>query len=138
MRFAFPCLFNRDYAPTRAVTFVSDERSGPWFEVQPGATIPAGTLVGLFSGHIFLGAGVRGTRTISIPPAAAAAAAWRLAVDGAARSSRFPSAVVAALYSHPCSEATVTGSCWHDGPVPCLLAHTVRDLRPTDRLAWIS
>ncbi len=59
LRFAFPCLFNRDYAPTRAVMFVSDERSGPRLEVRPGAWIPAGTLVGLFSGHIFFGEGVR-------------------------------------------------------------------------------
>ena len=53
LRFAFPCLFNRDYGPTRAVAFVPDERSGPRLVVRPGASIPAGTLVGLFSGHIF-------------------------------------------------------------------------------------
>jgi hypothetical protein len=93
LRFTFPCLFNRDYGPTRAVTLVSDERSGPRLEVRPGASIPAGSLVGLFSGHIFLGDGVRGTSTISIPPGPAGSGARHLAVDGAARSSRFPSAV---------------------------------------------
>jgi hypothetical protein len=122
LRFAFPCLFNRDYAPTRAVTFVSDDRSGPRLEVRPGALIPAGTLVGLFSGHI--------TRTISIPPATTGSRAWHLAVDGAAR----PSAVAAALYGHSCAAATVTGSWWCEGQVPCLLAYTARDLRSADRL----
>jgi hypothetical protein len=85
--------------------------------------------------HLF-GDGTRGTRTISIPPAAAGPRAWHLAVDGAARSSRFPSAVEAALYEHSCSAATVSGSWWHEGPVPCLLAYTARDLRSGDRLSW--
>ncbi len=44
LRFAFPCLFSRDYWPTRAVAFVPDERSGPRLVVRPGASIPAGTL----------------------------------------------------------------------------------------------
>ena len=98
LRFAFPGLFSRDYGPTRAVAQFSDDRSGPRLEVRPGASIPAGSLVGLFSGHLFVGAGVRGTSTISIPPGAAVPGALHLAVDGAARSSRFPSAVEAALY----------------------------------------
>jgi hypothetical protein len=136
LRFAFPCLFSRDYGPSRAVTLVSDDRSGPRLEVRPGAAISAGTLVGLFSGHIFVGAGVRGTSTLSIPPGAAGLGALPLAVDGAARSSRFPSAVEAALYEHSCATATVTGSWWFEGPVPCLIAHTSRDLRPGDRLTW--
>ena len=136
LRHAFPGLFSQGYAPTRAVTFISDERSGPRIEVRPGACIPAGTLVGLFSGHIFFGDGVRGTRTFSIPPAAAGPRAWHLAVDGAARSSRFPSPVEAALYEHSCTTATVTGSWWFEGPVPCLVAHTARDLRSADRLTW--
>ncbi len=59
-----------------------------------------------------------------------------LAVDGAARSSRFPSAVEAALYGHSCSAPTVVGSWWHEGPVPCLLAHTVHDLHQVVRLTW--
>ena len=136
LRFAFPCLFNRDYGPTRAVMLVPDERSGPRLEVRPGAFIPAGTLVGLFSGHIFVGDGVRGTSTLSIPPGTAGPGALHLAVDGAAWSSRFPSTMVAALYSHSCAAATVTGSWWFDGRVPCLLAHTSRDLLPGDRLTW--
>ena len=45
---AFPCLFDGDYAPTRATMLFSDERSGTWIVVWPGASIPAGTLVGLF------------------------------------------------------------------------------------------
>ena len=57
LRFAFPCLFSQDYGPTRAVIFVPDDRSGPRLVVRPGASIPAGTLVGLFSGHIFVGDG---------------------------------------------------------------------------------
>ena len=71
LRFAFPGLFSRDYGPTRAVAQFSDDRSGPRLEVRPGASIPAGSLVGLFSGHLFVGAGVRGTSTISSPPGAA-------------------------------------------------------------------
>ncbi len=68
LRFAFPCLFSESYGPTRAVTFVPDGRFGPRLVVRPGASIPAGTLVGLFSGHVSVGAGVRGTSTVSIPP----------------------------------------------------------------------
>ena len=136
LRVSFPRLFDRDYAPTRAVSVVLDDSTGPRLTVRPGAVVPAGTLVGLFSGHIFIGAGARGTRTISIPPAAGAAAALQLAVDGAARSSRFPSAAEAALYSHSCTAATVVGTWWMDGPVPCLVAHTSRRLTQLDRLVW--
>jgi hypothetical protein len=136
LRFAFPGLFSRDYGPTRAVAQVFDDRSGPRLEVRPGASIPAGSLVGLFSGHLFVGTGVRGTRTISIPPGAAVPGALHLAVDGAARSSRFPSAAEAALYGHSCTTATVVGSWWFDGPVPCLVAHASRTLLPGDCMTW--
>lgn len=136
LRASFPRLFDRDYAPTRAVSVVPADSTGPRLMVRPGAVVPAGALVGLYSGHIFIGAGARGTRIISIPPAAGAAAALQLAVDGAARSSRFPSAVEAALYGHSCSAPTVAGSWWHDGLVPCLLAHTVRELHQGDCLVW--
>ena len=45
----FPCLFSRGYAPTRAMMLVSDDdRSGPGLAVRPGASVPAGTLVGPF------------------------------------------------------------------------------------------
>ncbi len=57
-------------------------------------------------------------------------------MDGAARSSRFPSTVVAALYGQSCAAATVTGSWWYEGPVPCLLVHTVRNLHLADCLTW--
>jgi hypothetical protein len=136
LRHAFPCLFSQSYGPTRAVTSVPDGRPGPRLVVRPGASIPAGALVGLFSGHIFVGDGVRGSSTVSIPPGRAGPGGRGLAVDGAARSSRFPSAVEAALYGHSCANATLTGSWWFDGPVPCLLAHTARDLSAGDHLTW--
>ena len=136
VRSAFPCLFDRDYAPARAVTLTPGERYSPRLEVRPGATIPADTLVGLFSGHICCGLGVRGTRRLSIPPVASGATSLQLAVDGAARSSRFPSAVEAALYGHSCSASTVVGSWWLEGPVPCLLARTARVLHQGDALLW--
>jgi hypothetical protein len=136
MRFSFPCLFDRDYAPSRAVTLIPGERYTSRLEVRPGATIPARTLVGLFSGHICCGLGVRCTCRISIPPVALGATLLQLAVDGAARSSRFPSAVEAVLYGHSYSAPTVVGFWWHEGPVPCLLAHTARDLCQGDALLW--
>ena len=136
LRHAFPCLFSQSYGPTRAVAYVPDGRFGPRLVVRPGAFIPTGALVGLFSGHIFVGDGVRGTRTVSIPPGRAGPRGRGLAVDGAARSSRFPSAVEAAIYDHSCAAATLTGSWWFDGPVPCLLAHAARDLTAGDHLAW--
>ncbi len=110
VRFSFPCLFDRDYAPSRAVTLIPGERYTSRLEVRPWATIPARTLVGLFSGHICCGLSVRGTCRISIPPVASGATLLQLAVDGAARSSRFPSAVEAALYGHSCSAPTMVGS----------------------------
>ena len=53
LRFAFPCLFSESYAPTRAALSVLVAGSRPRLEIRPGACVPAGTLVGLFPGHIF-------------------------------------------------------------------------------------
>ena len=58
------------------------------------------------------------------PPFAVGGAVVQLAVDGAAQSSRFPSAAKATLYAQSCSAATVVGAWWTEGPVPCLLART--------------
>jgi hypothetical protein len=77
VRRAFPCLFDRDYAPTLATMLVPDDRSGPGLAVRPCAFVPAGTMVGLFSGHVFLGVGARGTRTIPLPPVVVRGAAVR-------------------------------------------------------------
>ena len=57
-------------------------------------------------------------------------------MDGEARSSRFPSEAEAALYGHSCANPTVRGTWWTEGPVPCLMARTTRDLSQLDRLAW--
>ena len=136
VRSAFPVLFDRDYAPSRAALPYLSERVGPRVGVRPGASIPAGTLIGLFSGHIFEGAEGRDARSVGLPSFSLHGVDLHLRVDGAARSSRFPSPVEAALYSHTCSEATVVGTWWTSGSVPCLLAHTARRLTPLDHLTW--
>ena len=136
VRNAFPALFDSSYAPRRASMPVTSERVGPGVGIRPGAVIPDGALVGLFSGHIFFGSGVQGSRVLQLPPLSVGGAQLALAVDGAARSSRFPSAAEAALYSHSCTAATVVGTWWMDGPVPCLVAHTSRRLTQLDRLVW--
>ena len=136
VRNAFPALFDSSYAPRRASMPVTSERVGPGVGIRPGAVIPDGALVGLFSGHIFFGSGVPGSRVLQLPPLSVGGARLALVVDGAARSSRFPSAAEAALYSHSCMAATVVGTWWMDGPVPCLVAHTSRRLTQLDRLVW--
>ena len=138
VRSAFPELFDRDYGPTRAAAPFVSERVGAGVAIRPGASIPAGTLVGLFTGHLFDGDGRGGVgaRVIALPIFQAHGADLRLVVDGEARSSRFPSAVEAALYGHSCTAPTVHGSWWMEGPVPCLTARTTRALSQIDRLAW--
>ncbi len=97
VRVAFPVVFNRDYGPTRAAAPFSSERAGTGVGLRPGATISAGTLVGLFTGHLFAGDGRSGASIVELPTFQAHGADLRLAVDGEARSARIPSAAEAAL-----------------------------------------
>jgi hypothetical protein len=42
----------------------------------------------------------------------------------------------AALYNHHCTEPTLRGEWWTGGQIPCLIAVTIYDLVPDDRLSW--
>jgi hypothetical protein len=136
VRTAFPALFDRDRGPSRAALPFSSEFAGSGVAVRPGAVIPAGAEVGLFTGHVFSGPGARGAHIVEIPSFNVHGVELRLVVDGTARASRYPSAAEAALYGHACTDPTVLGTWWMDGPVPCLVARTTRRLQQGDWLVW--
>jgi hypothetical protein len=106
------------------------DSSGPGLAIRPGASIPAGTLVGLFSEHVFLSVGAHGTRTVS--------SALRRGRGGGPAGRGWGSAIVLLPLrgqGGPLrSAATVVGAWWTEGPVPCLLARTARD--QADLLVW--
>ena len=134
---AFPMLAS---PPDPAVVrYYNSEMTGPGVGLPPGASIPAGEVVGLFAGHVFLASAGelrRGDRLLPLPPFRARGAELLCAVDGAARASRFPSPREAAIYRHSCEDPTLLGEWWMGGPIPCLIARTARELRGFDQLEW--
>jgi hypothetical protein len=92
--------------------------------------VPAGTVLGLFTGTVFVGEGVRGARSIPLPPVVVQGVEVDFTVNGAARASRFPSAAGAELYGHACADATAVVEWWTGGLLPCLVARAARTLEP--------
>ena len=113
--------------------------SGPGVGLPPGASIPAGEVVGLFAGHVFIssdGELRRGDHLLPLPSFRVRGTELFCAVDGAARASRFPSPREAAIYRHSCADPTLFSEWWMVGPLPCLIARTARELRGFDQLVW--
>ena len=116
---AFPSLVS---PPDPAVVrYYNSEMSGPGVGLPMGAIIPAGKVVGLFSGHMFLvsdGEVRRGDHLLPLPPFQVRGAKLRCALDGAARASRFPSPQEAAIYQHSCEDPTLLCEWWVGRPDP--------------------
>ena len=74
----------------------------PRVVVREGRSVPAGTPVGLFAGHVFVGPAVRGDYVVALPPMATRGGPLHLGVDAAASLARYPSPSQAGLYAHAC------------------------------------
>lgn len=137
---AFPSLMGDPYTRPTVLHYAEDGRAH--VSVRPGASVPAGTLLGLFSGHIFFDDGPRGALLLPLPAALIAGVEHHLSVDGGPRAARLPSSANAALFTHSCgpcharASASVVGSWWTDGLLPCLLAHAARPLSENEPLYW--
>ena len=134
VRAAYPELLhgwaNRFAHPTR------DNLRGPSVCINPGTSVPAGTILGIFAGTIFLGDDVRGPTLLPLPMVRLHGVDVCFMVDGAARGARYPSSAEAVLYSHECEDPTVVGEWWMGGPVPCLVARSARLLPSYEILSW--
>ena len=112
--------------------------AGRLVATRPGSFTPAGSVLGLFAGTIFMGSEPRGAHTLPLPAFRVSGVEVRCFVDGAARASRRPSAADAALYRHVCDDgkASLVGDWWLGDPVPCLLARAATDLSELVALTW--
>ena len=140
VRSRFPSLFGDLYRSPTVVQLTKD--GAPRVVVRPGASIPAGALLGLFRGHIFFSDLPRGDFLLPLPPFITCGSEMRLVVDGAARASRSSNSSDAALFCHSCGpshswgSAAAVGSWWSEGGVPCLVAHAARPLSENECIAW--
>jgi hypothetical protein len=137
VRIAHPQLF--DQSVERRLLIFDDERCGRGVRVRPGATLPARSVVGLFSGRMFCGSECRSDRLLSLPSLCVNRAHLKLCVDATAQSARFPSSLQAALYQHSCEGGPVVGEWVAAAPIPTfeyLIARTVHTLYQGDNLRW--
>ena len=112
--------------------------AGRLVATRPGSFTPAGSVLGLFAGTIFMGSEPRGAYTLPLPAFRVSGVEVRCFVDGASRASRRPSAADAALYRHVCDDTktTLVADWWLGGPVPCLVARAATDLHELEALSW--
>lgn len=136
VRTAFPNLFGAALGDNLA--YINDGRLGPGAMVRWRAQPPirAGTPVGIFSGHVVTEWHRRDTNTLPLPPLHIHGVCTRLSVHASASVGRAPTPTNAALYNHHCTEPTLRGEWWTAGQIPCLVAVSVYDLVPGDRLTW--
>lgn len=134
VRAAFPELL--DSWANRLAHPARDNLRGASVCTNLGLSIPAGTVMGLFAGTIFLGEAVRGPALLPLPVVRLHGVDVHLSVDGSARAARFPSAGEAVLYDHECEDPNLVGEWWMGAPVPCLVARAARTLSLCEPLAW--
>ena len=90
---ALPSLFD---GSVEALLRVAPVDSGlPRVVVRDGRAVPAGTPVGLFAGHVFVGSAERGDFLVALPPVVTRGGPLHLGVDAAASLARFPSPTLA-------------------------------------------
>ena len=111
VRRAVPSLFDGSVAAQLRVT--DDETRPRHVVVQTGCTIPAGTPVGLFTGHVYMGLTLRGDRSLGLPPVRVHGVTVNLGLDSSAELGRFPSPVQAGLYKHVCEHDTLVAE-WRE------------------------
>jgi hypothetical protein len=101
--------------------------------------VPSGTVIGLFSGHMFTGPELRGDHFVAMSPIPIRGGPLRLGVDAAASLARFPSATQAGLYHHDCEYGTLVAE-WrtiaHDPPLAVLVALADGRLQERIQLRW--
>ena len=137
VRRALPSLFD---GSAEALLRVAPADSGPpRVVVREGRTVPAGTPVGLFAGHVFVGPAERGDFLVVLPPVATRGGPLRLGVDAAASLARFPSPTHAGLYAHACEGGNLVAE-WRAldlrPPFSVLVAVAGGELPERSALSW--
>jgi hypothetical protein len=133
-REAFPALAS-GWADHATVAFY-DSDQGPGVMLQPGARVPARSVLGLFAGTVRVGSPPRGYAVLPLPAFPPGDRGVRFFVDAELRASHHHTSGDAVLYMHACVNPTVVGEWWLGGPVPCLIARAARDLAYPDELSW--
>ena len=100
VRRALPSLF--DGSVDALLQIVSVGARFPRVVVREGQSVPAGTPVGLFAGHVVVGPAVRGDFLVAVPPISVRGVPLHLAIDATASLARFPAPTHAGLYAHAC------------------------------------
>ena len=99
----------------------------------------AGTPIGLFVGHVFVGPASRGDFLVALPPIATRGGPLHLGVDAAASLARFPALSHAGLYTHDCEGGNLVAE-WraidHRPPLSVLVAVAEVDLPGQAQLRW--
>ena len=111
----------------------------PRVVVREGRSVPAGTPVGLFAGHVFVGPAVRGDYVVALPPVATRGGSLHLGVDAAASLARFPSPSQAGLYAHACVGGNLVadwGALDHSPSFSVLVAVAGDVLQEQSPLSW--
>ena len=111
VRRAVPSLFDGSVAAQLRVTH--DGPRPPGVVVQTGCTIPAGTPVGLFTGHVYMGLTLRGDRSLGLPPVRIHDISVNLGIDSSATLGRFPSPIQASLFTHVCGQGNLVAE-WRE------------------------
>ena len=99
----------------------------------------AGTPIGLFVGHVFVGPASRGDFLVALPPIATRGGPLHLGVDAAASLALFPAPSHAGLYAHDCEGGNLVAE-WraidHRLPLSVLVAVAEVDLHERVQLSW--
>lgn len=132
---AFPQLFDGTVA--QRLSYYPEGLLGSGVVVRHRhGTIPAGTVVGAFTGHVLLGSEDRGEFVAALPGFRLHGSIHYFSVSAVAQLGRFPSPTMAGAYNHSCDDANVQGEWWLDGPFPCLIARTIYPIHEGHRLLW--
>ena len=109
----------------------------PRVVVREGRSVPAGSPVGLFAGHVFVGPAVWGDFLVAVPPTAVRGV--HLGVDAAASLARFPAPTHAGLYAHACAGGNLAAE-WraldHSPSFSVLVAVAGDVLQEQSPLSW--
>ena len=101
--------------------------------------MPAGTPVGLFAGHVFMGAPLRGDRLLALPPLVVRGVPIDLGINASASLGWSPSPTQAGLYAHTCGQGNLVAE-WrvpdHVPPFAVLVAVSDGPLLESTPLCW--
>ena len=104
--------------------------------VADGASVPAGTILGLYFGDICREPS-SAEYALELPHFWSGDVRFDLFVDAATScQGPDPSPVNAAMYAHSCRDATMVLSATRLGPLPCIVARSRSSLRGGQTLTW--